>query len=201
MHTVTALLCFVVVIHWLIFPYPSGLLHWHCASKATLMNMDKYFMWIYYERLYKNNKAKHNKPVCIFLGIYCSDVFLGISCIATARLHDWKILAKLMTDLTIYNDEGCYFEMMVIDWSEAMSQFVILLVCPILWLFHYFQSYVSDAQIISIFRWQNTKLFVLSISILYIFYKKYLSSSSYAWVLFFYSAYLQYSCYHLNQYL
>ena len=26
MHTVFALLCFVVVIHWLIFPYPSGLL-------------------------------------------------------------------------------------------------------------------------------------------------------------------------------
>ena len=32
MHTVFALLCFVVVIHWLIFPYPSGLLHWHCGS-------------------------------------------------------------------------------------------------------------------------------------------------------------------------
>ena len=33
--------------------------------------MDKYFMWIYYERLHKHNKAKHNKTVCIFLGIYC----------------------------------------------------------------------------------------------------------------------------------
>ena len=145
MHTVFALLCFVVVIHWLIFPYPSGLLHWHCgnltiapvpakqpwwiwintscefikndcitttkqsttkpcayflgyivytltdfpisirltslalwqsndcpsASKATLMNMDKYFMWIHYERLHNHNKAKHNKTVGIFLGIYC----------------------------------------------------------------------------------------------------------------------------------
>ena len=79
MHTVFALLCFVVVIHWLIFPYPSGLLHWHCcnltiaprASKATLMNIDKYFMWIHYERLHNHNKAKHNKTVCIFLGIYC----------------------------------------------------------------------------------------------------------------------------------
>ena len=40
------------------------------ASKATLMNMDKYFMWIHYERLHNHNKAKHNKPVCIFLGIY-----------------------------------------------------------------------------------------------------------------------------------
>ena len=41
------------------------------ASKATLMNMDIYFMWIHYERLHNHNKAKHNKTVCIFLGIYC----------------------------------------------------------------------------------------------------------------------------------
>ena len=201
MHTVFALLCFAVVIHWLIFPYPSDLLHWHCgnltiapvpakqpwwiwintscefimndcitttkqsttepcayflgytvqrqnvrksshatkqplksgcgwviiyhlftskrllitvypkkyahgfcfavlccgytltdfpisirltslalwqsndcpsASKATLVNMDKYFMWIHYERLHNHNKAKHNRTVCIFLGIYCT---------------------------------------------------------------------------------------------------------------------------------
>ena len=82
MHTVFALLCFVAVIHWLIFPYPSGLLHWHCGNltiaqyqQTTLMNMDKYFMWIHYERLHNHNKAKHNKTVCIFLGIYCT---LGI---------------------------------------------------------------------------------------------------------------------------
>ena len=42
------------------------------ASKATLMNMDKYFMWINYERLHNHNNAKHNKTVCIFLGIYCN---------------------------------------------------------------------------------------------------------------------------------
>ena len=42
------------------------------ADKATLMNMDKYFMWIHYERLHNHNKAKHNKPVCIFIGIYCT---------------------------------------------------------------------------------------------------------------------------------
>ena len=41
------------------------------ASKATLMNMDKYFMWIHYEQLHNHKKAKHNKTVCIFLGIYC----------------------------------------------------------------------------------------------------------------------------------
>ena len=41
------------------------------ASKATLMNMDKYFTWIHYEWLHNHNKTKHNKTVCIFLGIYC----------------------------------------------------------------------------------------------------------------------------------
>ena len=54
----------------------TSLALWQCndcpsASRATLMNMDKYFMWIHYERLRNHNKAKHNKTMCIFLGIYC----------------------------------------------------------------------------------------------------------------------------------
>ena len=44
------------------------------ASKATLMNMDKYTIWIHYERLHNHNKAKHNKTACIFLGIYCTSM-------------------------------------------------------------------------------------------------------------------------------
>ena len=44
------------------------------ASKATLINMDKYFMWIHYEGLHNHNKAKHNKTMCIFLGIYCTSL-------------------------------------------------------------------------------------------------------------------------------
>ena len=36
------------------------------------MNVDEYFMQIHYERLHNHNKAKHNKTVCIYLGIYCS---------------------------------------------------------------------------------------------------------------------------------
>ena len=57
------------------------------ASKATLMNMDKYFMWIHYARLHNHNKAKHNKTVCIFLGIYCMTraVFTGL--FRPCRLH------------------------------------------------------------------------------------------------------------------
>ena len=48
------------------------------ASKATLMNMDKYFMWIHYEWLHNHNKAKHNKTVCILLGIYCICRLFGV---------------------------------------------------------------------------------------------------------------------------
>ena len=57
------------------------------ASKATLMNMDKYFMWIHYERLHNHNKAKHNKTVCIFLGIYCifASSIIGIGIVVSWR--------------------------------------------------------------------------------------------------------------------
>ena len=56
------------------------------ANKATLMNMDKYFMWIHYERLHNHNKAKHNKTVCIFLGIYCmSDILITLKTRTTSH--------------------------------------------------------------------------------------------------------------------
>ena len=65
-----------------------------CLSdgKATLMNMDKYFMWNHYERLHNHNKAKHNKTVCIFLGIYCSisnDTVFQSNCLPVS----WDALA------------------------------------------------------------------------------------------------------------
>ena len=47
MHTVVALLCFVVVIHWLIFPYPSGLLHWHCGNLTIAPMPAKQPWWIW----------------------------------------------------------------------------------------------------------------------------------------------------------
>ena len=47
MHTVFALLCFVVVIHWLIFPYPSGLLHWHCGNVTIAPVPAKQPWWIW----------------------------------------------------------------------------------------------------------------------------------------------------------
>ena len=47
MNTVFALLCFVVVIHWLIFPYPSGLLHWHCGNLTIAPVPAKQPWWIW----------------------------------------------------------------------------------------------------------------------------------------------------------
>ena len=63
------------------------------TSKATLMNMDKYFMWIHYERLHNHNKAKHNKTVCIFRGIYCT-------------LTDFPISIRL-TSLALWQSTDC----------------------------------------------------------------------------------------------
>ena len=68
------------------------------ASKATLMDMDKYLMWIHYERLHNHNKAKHIKTVCIFLGIYCT--YRKMNCCYSRYAHIeheiafWKALLK-----------------------------------------------------------------------------------------------------------
>ena len=53
MHTVFALLCFVVVIHWLIFPYPSGLLHWHCGNLTIASVPAKQPWWIWINTSYE----------------------------------------------------------------------------------------------------------------------------------------------------
>ena len=60
MHTVFALLCFVVVIHWLIFPYPSGLLHWHCGNLTIAPVPAKQPWWIWI-----NNSCEFNMNDCI----------------------------------------------------------------------------------------------------------------------------------------
>ena len=62
------------------------------ASKATLMNMDKYFMWIHYERLHNHNKAKYNKTVCIFLGIYCTSSVGDV--IPPVASQSWRLIRK-----------------------------------------------------------------------------------------------------------
>ena len=76
MHTVFALLCFVVVIHWLIFPYPSGLLHWHCGNltSAPVPAKQPWWIWINTSCEFIMNdcittkKQSTTKPCAYFLG-------------------------------------------------------------------------------------------------------------------------------------
>ena len=76
MHTVLALLCFVVVIHWLIFPYPSGLLHWHCGNLtiAPVPAKQPWWKWINTLSEFITNdyitttKQSTTKPCAYFLG-------------------------------------------------------------------------------------------------------------------------------------
>ena len=75
-HTVFALLCFVVVIHWLIFPYPSGLLHWHCGNLtiAPVLAKQPWWIWINTSCEFIMNdcitatKQSTSKPCAYFLG-------------------------------------------------------------------------------------------------------------------------------------
>ena len=76
MHTFFALLCFVVVIHWLIFPYPSGLLHWHCGNLTIAPVPAKQPSWIWINTSCEfimndcitTTKQSTTKPCAYFLG-------------------------------------------------------------------------------------------------------------------------------------
>ena len=76
MHTVAALLGFVVVIHWLIFPYPPGLLHWHCGNLTIAPVPAKQPWWIWINTSCKfiindcitTTKQSTTKPCAYFLG-------------------------------------------------------------------------------------------------------------------------------------
>ena len=76
MHTVFALLCFVVVIHWLIYPYPSGLLHWHCGNLTIVPVPAKQPWWIWINTSCEfimndcitTTKQCTTKPCAYFLG-------------------------------------------------------------------------------------------------------------------------------------
>ena len=76
MHTGFALLCFVVVIHWLIFTYPSGLLYWHCGNLTIAPVPAKQPCWIWINTSCEfimndcitTTKQSTTKPCAYFLG-------------------------------------------------------------------------------------------------------------------------------------
>ena len=98
MHTVFALLCFVVVIHWLIFPYPSGLLHWHCGNLTIAPVPAKQPWWIWINtscEIIMNDcitttKQSTTKPCAYFLGYTVHTRHLIIT--APAGVLKWTVL-------------------------------------------------------------------------------------------------------------
>ena len=70
------LLCFVVVIHWLILPHSSGLLHWHCGNLtiAPVPAKQPWWIWINTSCEFIMNdcitttKQSTTKPCAYFLG-------------------------------------------------------------------------------------------------------------------------------------
>ena len=97
MHTVFALLCFIVVIHWLIFPYPSGLLHWHCGNLTIAPVPAKQPWWIWINISYEfimndcitTTKQSTTKPCAYFLGYNVHGKDWGISWLNTLPLTHW----------------------------------------------------------------------------------------------------------------
>ena len=87
MHTVFALLCFVMVIHWLIFPYPSGLLHWHCGNLtiAPVPAKQPWWIWINTSCEFIMNdcitttKQSTTKPCAYFLGYTVPGSCVGVT--------------------------------------------------------------------------------------------------------------------------
>ena len=99
MHTVFALLCFVVVIHWQIFPYPSGLLHWHCGNLtiAPVPAKQPWWIWINTSCEFIMNdcitttKQSTTKPCAYFLGY---TVFITM----ITKLNWWRASKKRLKE-------------------------------------------------------------------------------------------------------
>ena len=108
MHTVFALLCFVVVIHGLIFPYPSGLLHWHCGNLTIAPVPAKQPWWIWINTSCEfiindcitTTKQSTSKPCAYFLGYtVCAQQYIHgffvVKCCDLVRLSVVEIRCSL----------------------------------------------------------------------------------------------------------
>ena len=105
MHTVFALLCFVVVIHWLIFPYPSGLLHWHCGilTISPVPAKQPWLIWINTSCEFIMNdcitttKQSTTKPCAYFLGYTVSPVCRSnkLGTTDSKRIMGWLVQSYL----------------------------------------------------------------------------------------------------------
>ena len=103
MHTVFALLCFVVVIHWLIFPYLSGLLHWHCGNLtiAPVPAKQPWWIWINTSCEFIMNdcitttKQSTTKPCAYFLGYTVDQLVTTLQ--GRSPYSTWTVLLHAIT--------------------------------------------------------------------------------------------------------
>ena len=104
-----ALLCFVVVIHWLIVPYPSGLLHWHWGNLtiAPVPAEQPWWIWINTSCEFIMNdcitttKQSTTKPCAYFLG-YTVLSILSISPPSLSKRSPWRRQGIDMTSTMEY---------------------------------------------------------------------------------------------------
>ena len=95
MHTALALLCFVVVMYWLIYPYPSGLLHWHCGNLTIAPMPAKQPWWIWVNASCEfimndyitTTKQSTTKPCANFLGYTVYDYFITTAFFVICFFH------------------------------------------------------------------------------------------------------------------
>ena len=129
MHTVFALLCFVVVIHWLIFPYPSGLLHWHCGNLtiAPVPAKQPWWIWINTSCEFIMNdcitttKQSTTKPCAYFLGYTVSQ--RSISGYALFFFYHFRCNVTLWENGHIIS--GIY-SLQIIGWKRASAEMLVL---------------------------------------------------------------------------
>ena len=113
MHTVFALLCFVVVIHWLIFPYPSGLLYWHCGNLtiAPVPAKQPWWIWINTSCEFIMNdcitttRQSTTKPCAYFLG-YTVPPKAATTITITIRMRAYHSL-QFKTKLEVIDQKHC----------------------------------------------------------------------------------------------
>ena len=111
MDTVFVLLCFVVVIHWLIFPYPSGLLYWHCGNLtiAPVPAKQPWWIWINTSCEFIMNdcitttKQSTTKPCAYFLG-YTVRTWLNVDALfaVVVRLYNAMLFVGGTSHQVVY---------------------------------------------------------------------------------------------------
>ena len=114
-HTVTALLCFVVVKHWLIFPYPSGLLHWHCGNLTIAPVPAKQPWWIWINTscdfimndCITTTKQSTTKPCAYFLGYTVHMWHTKLICVVSTTTRNpgvWSVRFISLSDKSFHWD-------------------------------------------------------------------------------------------------